>query len=150
MTTQGISWEDVVEAEPGHVFYQKYEDGIQQVILRGPFHLCAYLGIPKSHPMAGHEYDNVPIPVHGGLTFAGTMPALDTIQPGLWWYGWDYGHCDDYSIWSTPIPNYHQSGTKWTPAMVEQELWSPCYDLSKLMNLAVDIAHRYMGWVKHE
>jgi hypothetical protein len=60
---------------------------------RGPYNLCAYVGVPTDSPTAGWSEDLVPLDVHGGLAFA----ALgDTDWPaGWWWYGWDYGHAFD-------------------------------------------------------
>lgn len=72
------------------------EHGIWFVIVRGPGCLCAYLGVPKSHPVACTDGEEAPIEAHWGLTFSGTQHcALNPLSEDTYWYGWDYGHCDD-------------------------------------------------------
>lgn len=31
---------------------------------------CGYVGVPNDHPYYGQPYDDIPVSVHGGLTFA--------------------------------------------------------------------------------
>jgi hypothetical protein len=59
-------------------------------------HYCAYVGLPKDHPMffinhnvlydIGLYHPNV----NGGLTFSGVPNGLE--GKGLTYYGWDYNH----------------------------------------------------------
>jgi hypothetical protein len=40
------------------------------LMLRGPlWHWCGYVGVPPTHPHAATDYDEVPVSVHGGLTY---------------------------------------------------------------------------------
>lgn len=69
---------------------------------------CGYVGLPPGHPWHGLDYNNVPVEVHGGLSFAGACmederPARERIchvpLPGesddVWWLGFDCHHFMD-------------------------------------------------------
>lgn len=48
---------------------------------------CGYVAVEEGHPWHGKEYDDINADVHGGLTFAGTMPGDER-----YWFGFDCGH----------------------------------------------------------
>lgn len=50
----------------------------------GPFN--GYVRVPSSHPYAGRNEDDVPVRVHGGLTYA------ETDEDGSTLFGWDDCH----------------------------------------------------------
>ena len=53
--------------------------GLRCRILDGPFkNFNGYVGVPKTHPYWGLPYEDVPVRVHGGLTF-GSQGYSDTI-----------------------------------------------------------------------
>jgi len=55
-----------------------------------------YVGLPKWHPYYKLHYDNIPINIHGGLTFS----ELDEDED-LWVIGFDTNHfMDDIVKWS--------------------------------------------------
>ena len=58
---------------------------------------CGYLGVPKSHPWFGKDYNDLDVEVHGGLTYANGAPDFP-YATGLeiWWVGFDCGHFMDY------------------------------------------------------
>lgn len=60
-------------------------------------HRCGYVGIPKNHPAHGKSYEDLydVICVHGGLTYSGERDNYPVDNEGLWWIGFDCGHCDD-------------------------------------------------------
>ena len=66
-----------------------------------------YVIIPKGHPYHGKSYGDIPVDVHGGLTFAENANAL-TDWPEItekdkegWVVGFDTAHYDDsISNWS--------------------------------------------------
>lgn len=78
------------------------------LIHRGPLGaLCGYVGVPRTHPWHGRDYDKVDVVVHGGLTYANLCgegedegrgichvpePGRD---PEVWWFGFDCGHAMD-------------------------------------------------------
>lgn len=131
------TFEDVKTAEIGTVFIDRWDEGLRFVVMRGPVSLCAYVGVPSSHPLAGHSYDNLPVSCHGGLTYA--SESLHKVESeGLYWYGWDYAHAGDVSTFDAA--NY--SGTRWTPEEVDKDSWHPLYDFKALMKLTETVARR--------
>ena len=59
-------------------------------------HPCAYVGIPKGHPLYGKHYDRkemdrISAIAHGGLTYSERNIPLK----GFWNIGWDYAHYGD-------------------------------------------------------
>lgn len=58
---------------------------------------CGYVGVPRKHPAFGHDYNEVPVSVHGGLTYADKCWGhLCHAGPGArWWLGFDCGHSMD-------------------------------------------------------
>lgn len=67
--------------------------------------LCGYVGVPPEHPFFNAPYDDVPVDVHGGLTFAGECDPSEgadkichVAAPGraeVYWLGFDCGHFSD-------------------------------------------------------
>jgi hypothetical protein len=138
-------WEQVTSAESGHVFYDAIEEGVRILVMRGPFHLCAYLGVPKDHPLAGFGYDDLPMQVHGGLTFG--SEGKKNWPEGWYWYGWDYGHSGDYCTYYDDKlrTSAFRDGKKWTVNEVIAEAKDACYDFRKLMLLAEKCALKESG-----
>ena len=62
---------------------------------------CGYAGVPAGHPYYGIDRENVPVEVHGGLTYADKCagPICHVPRPGetddVWWLGFDCGHFMD-------------------------------------------------------
>ena len=62
-----------------------------------------YVVIFKGHTMYGKHYDEVPVDIHGGLTFSGCANdfplATEEMKDG-WVFGFDTSHyCDDMERW---------------------------------------------------
>ena len=60
-----------------------------------------YVGLPKGHPYWGKAYDEIPVDVHGGLTFGEQGKWFKERgylwpNPDLWWMGFDTAHAGDY------------------------------------------------------
>ena len=88
---------------------------IEYIVCKGPLGAyCTYIKIPEDHPwytLAVHMtdigdgrkintgYDQVPLAVHGGLTFSAEVTNGQSWEqkftPGRW-IGWDYSHYMDY------------------------------------------------------
>jgi hypothetical protein len=67
---------------------------------------CGYVGVPKDHPYYGEGYNDVPVDVHGGLTFSdlcspeeGEHAICHVVGEGeddnVWWLGFDCAHGGD-------------------------------------------------------
>lgn len=144
--SETVMWEQVVNAKLGDMFVDRFDEGLRFIILRGPFHLCAYVGVPEAHPMAEHDYDSLPIDCHGGLTFSRAGDGK-YLPKGYWWYGWDYGHCDDYRISDHHSTNYkklNETRTKWGVKEVDGDSRRAIYGFKKLLALTEKIAGKYL------
>lgn len=75
-----------------------------------------YVAVPRGHPFFGKNYDDVPVQVHGGLTFGYSgedimvidSPETEVLEGSLsdldenWWvFGFDTCHCSD-SLYNWP------------------------------------------------
>jgi len=73
-----------------------------------------YVDLPPDHPMYGKDYDDMPVRIHGGLTFA------EKQEDGMWRVGFDTVHAGD-TLGKWP----KEEVEKETRYLVEQleELW---------------------------
>lgn len=139
------TWEEVSSAEAGTIFKDVFDEGLRFIIMKGGSSLCAYIGIPSDHPIAGFDYDDIPVGAHGGLTYSNG--DNERFPKGYWWYGWDYAHsgdyCDYYDKESLSMYRFnHGNDRKWTVVDVEQDSWSTIYDFKKLIALAERISQK--------
>jgi hypothetical protein len=90
--------------EPDLVEWRDAKSGYPCLIVRNTFGaLCGYVGLPPEHPLQGKGYDDPPVEVHGGLTFANACREGSAIchvpLPGepdhAWWFGFDCAHAYD-------------------------------------------------------
>lgn len=152
---KSYTWEELCALPIGTILVDSYENEVRYIIMRGPASLCAYLGIPIDHPLAGMEYDALPFSVHGGLTFAkrgGEEWGGVDWPADMYWYGWDYAHCNDYTMFYDTLPALRESGLardgkRWLVEDIQKEIWSATYDMKKLMVLAEHIHKHKLGWV---
>lgn len=137
-------WKELLDTPSGTILHDKTEDGLRFIIMRGPRALCAYVGIPLDHPLAGHYCEAVCVSAHGGLTFS--SEGSGKYHPsGFYWYGWDYAHCGDYCFYYDPVPSQLRSrlgDKKWLVEDVEEDSWQTIYDFKKLMVLAEAIRNK--------
>ena len=83
-----------------------------------------YMAIPKKHKYYGKDYRDIPIKVHGGLTFKGEVFDNQCI-------GWDYGHAGDR--FDSPIIGCTlRKGKEWTFEEIQEEVNSVANQLTKL------------------
>lgn len=129
------TWDEIKSLPEGTILKDTFDEGVRFLIIRGPSAVCAYLGIPKDHPLAGFDYEDINVTAHGGLTFAGDG---DHYRPeGFYWYGWDYAHSGDYCFYDDKFPSrYKERSTKWTVEQVEKDSWGTIYEFKKLMRFA--------------
>lgn len=135
---QETTWDAVRAAAVGTIFIDRWEDGLRFVVLRGPGSCCAYIGVPKTHPLAGMSYDDLPVECHGGLTYGSAGGPTDALkEAGLHWYGWDYAHSGDTSTYPE-LDGFAacNSERQWLPQDVDRDSWSALYSFKKLMKIA--------------
>lgn len=119
----------------GEIVKDWIEDGVRCLIMRGPASFCAYLGVPTAHPLAGFDYDSLPLDCHGGLTFAAKGNGKN--HPDDWyWYGWDYAHAGDRTTYDLPRFSTERD---WFDEEVEKEVELVLYDFKRLVRLAEKI-----------
>ena len=116
------------------VLDEGYENNVKYIIISLGTHPVAYLGIPLTHPLANKDYDNIPLSVHGGLTF-GREGDGEYLPKDYFWYGWDYAHCDDY----VGYYGNESEGKRWTTREIKNEVWLASYDFKKLIDLVEGI-----------
>jgi hypothetical protein len=85
--------------EPDRMVWFDEDTGYPCAIVRGPGgHLCGYVGVPPGHPAYRAGYDDVPVDVHGGLTYgregSEDVPGSD-VETDAYWFGFDCAHLDD-------------------------------------------------------
>ncbi len=98
-------WDD----EPDLIEWKDEHTGYPCMVMRSDFSggLCGYVGVWPSHPHYGAEnsagndgMDDIPVQVHGGLTFAGLGILHDDGRPLLCWaLGFDCSHAFDDTPW---------------------------------------------------
>lgn len=99
-------WDD----EPDKVQWTDDATGLPCLIKRSRHGaLCGYVGLPPEHPWYGRDYGDIPVDVHGELTFAGGCEHGDNPAKGIchipepgqpdnvWWLGFDCANAWDYS-----------------------------------------------------
>lgn len=94
LLTQERSFAECKQDNPGTIYYDEIINGFRCLVMRGPFSLCAYVGVPEGHKLYGVDYYKPDIQCHGGLTFSDK--GGDKRYPSGWWFfGWDYAHFGD-------------------------------------------------------
>ena len=99
------------------------------LILRGPYCLLAYIGVPQSHWLS--DMEALQFECHHSVTFNG--PGDGEMRPAGWhWYGWDYGHAGDFVEMPAGFadlvaevgldPAHLLSGKRWTIEEVELDI----------------------------
>lgn len=133
-----------IAADPrGTVYHEEDCETFQFLIIRGGASLCAYVGVPLDHPLAGKPYDDFPLDCHGGLTFSDKGDGGWGHLEGYWWYGWDYAHLGDRSFYDSRlklnIPAF-PGQREWTVSMVLKDCQETLEQFAKMVNGAtVDV-----------
>ena len=71
-------------------------------------HPCCYIKLPKGHKYENVDYGNIPLTVHGGLTYGESCLIVAVVDGKQikdetgYWIGWDYAHCGDYLGYDSP------------------------------------------------
>jgi hypothetical protein len=74
-----------------------------------------YVILPKNHQYDGENYDNIPVNVHGGLTYSNQ-------ELSGWVIGFDTAHVGDFIPSLSSFFGPQQSGHYWTHSEVLSEL----------------------------
>jgi hypothetical protein len=125
------------------------------LVIRTPFALCAYIGVPKNHWIA--NMPELQFRCHWGVTFSGEGDGIARPKD-FYWYGWDYGHAGDAIDLSAEIKVdmpaeviemlekinsigfFGKPAKKWTLAEVEQDLLDAAMGLAETIETARETA----------
>lgn len=87
---------------------------------------CGYVKLPKEHAAYGVDYSDIPVSVHGGLTY-GEYKLIGYDETGdNYWVGFDCMHCGDCEI------SDERAGHYWTLKEVVKETNKLANQLSNL------------------
>jgi len=117
------------------------KNGFPWFVLSQGTHPTAYISLPKGHKYYGKGYDEIPIDVHGGLTYADSDFYFNPIViKNLWFIGWDYAHAGDFLGYELEEgikalrKKYNSKGEpdkKWTTKELREEVFDAIKQLSK-------------------
>ena len=125
----------------GEIVADWFDEGLRIIIMRSTVSFCAYIGIPESHPLAGFDYDDIPVEAHGGLTFADK--GGKAWPKGYYWYGWDYAHAGDICRYKgMKLKDFGKADKDWTIKEIRDDSWNTIYDFKRLMKLAERIKNK--------
>jgi hypothetical protein len=137
---------DVSEIPSGTILRDWFDEGVRILVMRGPASMNVYLGIPKDHPLAGFDYDDLNVNCHGGLTFGSEGGKY--WPKGYFWYGYDYAHLGDFTIFEEKgardiqAEYDHSEDKKWTLREIVDDSWEAICDFKRLMKLAEKIKEK--------
>ncbi len=103
-------------------------------------HRCGYIAIPKGHPAFLMNYSDLPVQVHGGLTFGDFKLSDVPIRKNAYWFGFDCAHAGDNTTWEMET-----KGHLWTTEEVEKECESMAKQFSKMT--LEDIVKEKLRWM---
>ena len=89
--------------------------GFKYYVINLGTHPTAYVGIAKGRKYWGYDYHDIPINVHGDLTYSDDRLFGGRVEVKQWIIGWDYAHWGDYLGWYMSHPELMGvNDKKWT------------------------------------
>lgn len=99
------------------------------VVFTRQTHRCGYVFVPKTNPVFDLKYDDVPVDVHGGLTFGSRkLVGVRETDEGSW-FGFDCAHLGDAMV---NMSSHLAQGHHWTTEEVVKETERLAEQLSKV------------------
>lgn len=90
------------------------------VILQIMGHRCGYVMLPADSKYCGMEFPEIPIDVHGGLTYSRNY--LFGHEGKDFWIGWDYAHCEDGKDYEALFENFKDDEESMKQIMAMREI----------------------------
>ena len=128
------------DSEPDKIQWQDPDTKLPCLMVRNPAGAwCGYVGVSRSHPAYGVDYNDVAGEVHGGLTYANKCslgPEEKSVChiPGagesddVWWLGFDCMHVGDmYPLIYSPMNSESYKNQEY----VKQEVTSLAAQLAR-------------------
>lgn len=139
---------DLRKLDLGTVVYDVIIESFRLIIMRGPAGWCSYIGVPFESPLAELPYESDLVSgfeCHGGLTFA--APGDDLRPEGWYYFGWDYGHGGDWTVYSDEMRrdptdrrniggSLSRAGRKWTFGEVKYDIEEGFLRMKEIERLA--------------
>lgn len=133
----------MVEEKPSITEKEWEHAGLKcKVVFVRQTHRCGYVTVPKNHIAFGKSYEDLPIEVHGGLTYG----DIDSQTKSEQTFGFDCAHFNDLSTYDRP----GREGHFWTLDEVIAETDKMAEQFQKLTLRAI-IEHKLEwmpAWVK--
>lgn len=110
--------------------------GYEFAVMNLGTHPCCYIKLPKGHKYYGKNYNDIPLSVHGGLTYSEKhlWVTEDVIDETGWWIGWDYAHIGDYLGFESVFRHEYEPPNKlWTIEELEQDCRNAIDELIEIM-----------------
>jgi hypothetical protein len=137
------------DGEPDKVVWVDPDTGLDCMINRNHHGVwCGYVGVPRTHPWHGSDYNAVEADAHGGLSFAGPcfedacedesgVCHTERAEVGpVWWFGFDCAHLHDRVPGIIGWPEFPgEPSLYWTVDMVRDEV----------TRLAEEVAYPWTG-----
>lgn len=97
-------------------------------------HLCGYIAIDKNHALTKSNYNDIPVEVHGGLTYGQIGDGI-YLSNKYFWFGFDCAHAGDFCPSDYNIINQTSSEDTYKNIQyVKNELLNLSCQFNKLMN----------------
>lgn len=104
--------------------------GYEYIIAKSDVCFLAYIKLPNSSKFYNIDYDDIPLLVHGGLTYCG-----DRLNDDDFWIGWDYGHLGDKPLIDNSSWFFKEKNTRmWTVPEIFQHIMTAIDQLILLEN----------------
>lgn len=108
------------------LYLDMYKDYVYFIMDYGT-HPCCYILLDKDNKFYSIDYNNIPLHVHGGLTFSGSE-LNDYIETDNWIIGWDYAHIGDR------YGEYYKNGYTWKTTELIKECIKAIDELEVICN----------------
>ena len=144
------TWEELLKMPSGTIL-KHWKDGMLDIIImRGPSSLCAYIGVPKDHPLSGKGYITVNLKCYCGLTYGNPTSPNNYKDSEHYYFGWHYDRENDYCFYyDHPILSKydHSHYKKWLLQDVEKDMEESIIHFKKTIWLS-NIFYRIKKFMK--
>lgn len=97
-----------------------------------------YVAVPPEHPYYGKDYDNVPVEIHGGLTFDSDAASINLSTTGDWdnleFLGEETSLPNDFWVFGFDTLHYGDGITNWPRERCVEETLNLKEQLEKMSN----------------
>jgi len=101
------------------------------VSIRGN-HPCAYIALEQDDVLYGRDIeDELPLVVHGGITYCQKGVQFNGVEDNRWIIGWDYAHAGDFTRMLLESDNWgDETGKKYSIGEIMKDI----FEMAKFLN----------------